>query len=357
MIKKSKLLAFLVLCNVIAIHSFADTKSPRIINGKNTTINDIPWQVGLSSDEKNLFLGTSCGASIIHEKWLITAAHCFDEDLSAQPLKYAVIGISNLNNSDNSAQIIPFKNIIINEAYTATARTFDNDIALIELADRIDFEACGERCAKIDLLQADEESSLLADNTPVLVSGWGNTSTTGEDYPVELQKAEVFMLNCLDSDETPESFTNNMICAEADSKDSCQGDSGGPLAVLNSLGEYSLAGIVSWGPIPCAQQGLPGVYARVANYTCWVEEKTNQAVKARTNCSENGEALSLEEEQMPNSTSTNEQAPMADGETAPMADNKSRSDDDSSGALSHFGFFMMLLLGLVSRNRKLQPNR
>ena len=52
-------------------------------------------------------------------------------------------------------------------------------------------------------------------------------------------------------------------------KDACQGDSGGPLTVKDS-DQHHLAGVVSWG-YGCAADGLPGVYAEVAQLRSWVD--------------------------------------------------------------------------------------
>jgi len=56
-------------------------------------------------------------------------------------------------------------------------------------------------------------------------------------------------------------------------KDACNGDSGGPL-VVPVLGEYKLAGIVSWGSSNC---NTYGAYTRVSDLESWIRTKTGIA--------------------------------------------------------------------------------
>ena len=50
----------------------------RIINGQEASITQVPWQVAVvSSSEPNDFYAQSCGASILSENWILSAAHCF----------------------------------------------------------------------------------------------------------------------------------------------------------------------------------------------------------------------------------------------------------------------------------------
>ena len=48
-----------------------------------------------------------------------------------------------------------------------------------------------------------------------------------------------------------------------------QGDSGGPLVCPTENGTV-LAGIVSWGMVPCGQPLYPGVYTNVGAYVDWI---------------------------------------------------------------------------------------
>lgn len=65
--------------------------------------------------------------------------------------------------------------------------------------------------------------------------------------------------------------TENMLCAEADFRDSCQGDSGGPLLLRKGRGLIQI-GVVSWG-VGCANDHFPGVYGRVHKAYDWIEEE------------------------------------------------------------------------------------
>jgi len=50
----------------------------RIVGGKRTDIKDNPWQVALIVTQSD-GLSYLCGGSIIAQKWVLTAAHCFGQ--------------------------------------------------------------------------------------------------------------------------------------------------------------------------------------------------------------------------------------------------------------------------------------
>ncbi|XP_077432955.1 trypsin-3-like isoform X2 [Vanacampus margaritifer] len=110
-------------------------------------------------------------------------------------------------------------------------------------------------------------SSCAGSGTRCLISGWGNMSGSGNNYPDRLRCLDAPILSdssCRGS--YPGQITSNMFCAGflEGGKDSCQGDSGGPV-VCNG----QLQGVVSWG-YGCAQRNKPGVYAKVCNYNSWI---------------------------------------------------------------------------------------
>lgn len=276
----------LTLCSASAMGL---DKQPRIVGGTDADITDFPWQVALVDSLAPPY-DSICGGSIINERWILTAAHCKFDDSGRVPAKAVLIGTADLTDA-SEAQAIPIKQFIIHEDFVdlddAEAGEFalDNDIAVIELSEAIDFAACGSRCAKIEPLTTSNESTLAPVSAQALVSGWGSMTSDLEapEFPNILQQTDVNILDCTTSPAlyTEDMISPNMLCASANdfSRDGCSGDSGGPLVVPNGEGTgYVQAGIVSWGSaLGCAITGYPGVYTRIANYSRWIWDATDGA--------------------------------------------------------------------------------
>jgi secreted trypsin-like serine protease len=227
---------------------------------------------------------STCGASFLGGKWLLTAAHCVD-GIEASQLKVNV-GEYDLSNGAENAQAV--KRIYMHADYQLDVE-LDNDIALIELVDSVNNEA-------VTLLDLTQTSQLAIENSSATVIGWGGREGYEPDegptsnFPSLLHQVDLQLMtneackNTLaqsftelyESEISPEGvgITDAMICASASTGDkgSCQGDSGGPLMVNTNEG-WQQVGIVSWG-VGCAADGFPGVYTRSALFTDWINEIT-----------------------------------------------------------------------------------
>ncbi|KAM5284402.1 transmembrane protease serine 11B-like protein [Hipposideros larvatus] len=231
----------------------------RIKGGSAAQEGEWPWQATLKRNGRH-----SCGASLISDKYLVTAAHCFQK--TQNPRNYTV--------SFGTRVYPPYmqhyvKNIIIHESYTRGEH--HDDIALIELTDKVLFNNDVHRVC------LPEATQIFQPGEGVVVTGWGALSYNGE-YPVLLQKAPVKIIDtntCNAREGYYGLVTDTMLCAGylEGNIDACQGDSGGPLVYPNSRNIWYLVGVVSWGS-ECGKLNKPGVYMRVTAYRNWIASKT-----------------------------------------------------------------------------------
>jgi hypothetical protein len=220
----------------------------RIVGGIEAVKNSWPWQAFLTDGS---FM---CGASLINNNWLVTAAHCL-ERVAATNLK-VYLGVHTLNPNEATTQIKPISRAILYPTYIGSSNSWDNDIALLKMKDPVTFNK------QISPLCLPKQGQNLATTDRIgMVTGWGRTSGSGSTSNV-LRQATIPVVNCPFN-------AANMICAGQMSgtpRDSCGGDSGGPF-VLKQNGAYVLTGIVSWGGADCLGDG---VYTKVSNYIDWI---------------------------------------------------------------------------------------
>jgi len=243
-------------------------RATKIVNGEEALVNEFPWQVGLMSAGWGSMVW--CGATLISDQWIMTAAHCTDGS-SASDID-VIIGDHDYDTETETMSLrLPVAQIINHEDYDTD--TINNDFALLKLAEPIDFAAY-PHIRPACLPQNDDNDYT---GYPAIVSGWGTTSSGG-DVSNYLQYVDVNVLSndvCRnDYGYGPDQITDNMLCAnvEGGGKDSCQGDSGGPLVTPNP-DVYELIGVVSFG-IGCAEAFYPGVYARMSKQLDWVYSNT-----------------------------------------------------------------------------------
>ncbi|KAL3886431.1 hypothetical protein ACJMK2_026423 [Sinanodonta woodiana] len=232
------------------------SSSHKIVGGSVSTPGAYPWQVSLRYKG-----GHVCGGSLITDKWVLTAAHCFEDT----PLTHwtVALGIHD-NNQVHTSNLHTTQQIFVHEHYNGDTNL--NDIALIKLSKPVD--TTGTMSRTICLPQAQESF----DHLVCTVTGWGAIREDGPDARYMMEVDIPIISNSMCSYYNDGGIHTSNICAgyTAGGKDSCQGDSGGPLA-CNHNGVWKLAGIVSWGN-GCAQKHSPGVYTRVTSFLDWIHK-------------------------------------------------------------------------------------
>lgn len=204
-----------------------------------------------------------CGASIIHERLVLTAAHCVDTE------PYLQIRIGSANN-EYGGLTIEISRIVVHENWDPNKMDFD--YALLKLRKPFNFTD------KVKPIALPSSNDTLPDGTLCEVSGWGKINNNGEEDEY-LRKISLPILNQVDCVNAYNNFsyrlTSQMICADyrQGSGGVCSGDSGGPLTCkLKNCEIRKFVGIVSWGLEECAN--FPGVFSRVSAAREWIEHIT-----------------------------------------------------------------------------------
>ena len=250
---------YAVLERAIGAEAAAELQSrantAKIIGGTNAKAADNPFQVGLlAKNVADNFQAQFCGGTLIKKNIVVTAAHC-SVDGSDNPFDPSLLQVlTGTRKLDGSGTRRNVSKITVHPKYNST--TFDYDVAVWKLSSNAN---------NIPLASLATKDGQVGKN--LLVTGWGNTSTTTNDFPINLKKVKVPLAsrsNCNDANSYNGAITGRMLCAglDAGGKDSCQGDSGGPLT--RGTGNKVLTGVVSWG-FGCAQPNFFGVYTRVSN--------------------------------------------------------------------------------------------
>ncbi|KAL7862619.1 hypothetical protein SRHO_G00116030 [Serrasalmus rhombeus] len=254
-------------------------RSLRIVGGSEASYGSHPWLVSLR------FRGSHfCGAAILADRWLLTAAHCFSDSSEDFLCSVeAVVGKHDQRVMDRGERRFRLKSVKLHEQYQPTL-PMSYDIALLELQGTIQFsEFVQPACLPLP-------SETFLPKTRCVVAGWGRTKERGPLTPVlhevELDLVEsavcqhVLQMLRLGQDH----FT--VLCAgpEEGGKDACQGDSGGPLLCPRADGQWVIAGVTSWGKgcgrswinnrmKPRIAQGSPAVFTNVPAFLKWLLRK------------------------------------------------------------------------------------
>ncbi|XP_070956371.1 chymotrypsin-like elastase family member 2A isoform X1 [Macaca nemestrina] len=235
----------------------------RVVGGEEATPNSWPWQVSLQYTSNGKWYHT-CGGSLITNNWVLTAAHC----ISSSRTYRVVLGRHNLDIAESGSLAVRVSKTVVHQNWNSNQVSKGYDIALLKLANPVSLTD------KIQLACLPPAGTILPNNYPCYVTGWGRLRTNGP-LPDVLQQGRLLVVDyatCSSSGWWGSTVKTSMICAGGDGKiSSCNGDSGGPLNCQASDGRWEVHGIVSFGSsLGCNYYHKPSVFTRVSNYINWI---------------------------------------------------------------------------------------
>lgn len=222
---------------------------PMIIGGEETTVEENPFVVALTTPDGFQF----CGGTIVAPTKVLTAAHCTE---GSSPADIRVVaGRTTLSAGGGTTAGVT--DIWLHPDWSSSATT--NDASVLTLDTSLTE-------APLALASA-SDTDLYAAGANSTVLGWGVTESGSTSDTLRKVGVPVTADDACAESYGDDFDAASMVCAglAEGGKDSCQGDSGGPLVGVAADGTRKLIGIVSWGQ-GCAEPKFYGVYGRVSAF-------------------------------------------------------------------------------------------
>uniref|UniRef100_A0A914WZM1 Peptidase S1 domain-containing protein n=1 Tax=Plectus sambesii TaxID=2011161 RepID=A0A914WZM1_9BILA len=255
------------------------TPGVRIIGGDAAKPKAWPWQVLLQGEDSGFFSTTTytCGATIISDRWILTAQHCISKIQKLLDTTYLYIGIHDLQDRKKSSALRISK--------MACHPYFD--LALIMVDRQITYNDYVQ-----PICLPASNSTLARPGTIAFVTGWGNYLASSDQVSSgissSLLQARVPIQTCAQG----YIFTNTtkyQICAGAYRTGVAEGDSGGPLQMIDENdGRWYQVGITHGVIQPMHEDVYPDIYQEVAPAISYIDacmKNISDPVNCPTRCS------------------------------------------------------------------------
>uniref|UniRef100_A0A3B3XBH3 Protein Z, vitamin K-dependent plasma glycoprotein a n=2 Tax=Poecilia mexicana TaxID=48701 RepID=A0A3B3XBH3_9TELE len=224
-------------------------------DGLSCTLSECPWQAFLKTSESQGF----CSGVILKEDLVLTSAQCANKYSS-----FTVAVGKRSSNVEDGEQTLYVKLIHVHPRYVRDRP--ENDLAVIELRDRITFK---QDVVAACLPEKDfAESILMSGDLPAVVTGW-KESTQMSSLQGELTINQLVYNKLPQCMETyPNLMTNKMGCTAARANADCSMSSGSPLLTMYRDVLF-LTGVVSKPEGADCTKGY--IFQKVSRHLSWLQ--------------------------------------------------------------------------------------
>uniref|UniRef100_A0A3P8T1J6 Protein Z, vitamin K-dependent plasma glycoprotein a n=1 Tax=Amphiprion percula TaxID=161767 RepID=A0A3P8T1J6_AMPPE len=223
--------------------------------GLSCTSSECPWQALLKSSESDGF----CSGVVLKENLVLTSAQCATKYPSFQ------VAVGKRSTAYASGEQTLYVKVVKTHPRWVEGRP-DNDLAVIELRDRIVFK---REVVAACLPERDfAESILMSGENPAVVTGW-KVPEQESAFPGALslnQLAYEKLPRCLETH--PNLMTNKMGCTTARANADCKMSSGSPLLTLYR-DVFFLTGVLSQPPGADCTKGY--IFQKVSRHLGWLQ--------------------------------------------------------------------------------------
>ncbi|XP_029198237.2 chymotrypsin-like elastase family member 2A [Acropora millepora] len=261
----------------------------RITGGHEAKPGSWPWMTNIFITGLGEYF--KCGAALISDRWVLTAAHCTIGNIgtmivpaSNYPEMLKVhVGVHNMDKPEGCEQEIAIKKVYLHPEWDIVSKNTSNgvkissshDIALLQLSKPVHFTS------KVKSMCLDNGQKFDAGKI-CYIAGWGTQTLKGPPTRI-LHEAALPLVSheqCNDPLSYSGAVSADMICAgyKQGGVDTCEGDSGGPLMCQGEGGRWFLTGVASFGHTGCGVPNKYGVYTRVVNHLRWISKVTGMTI-------------------------------------------------------------------------------
>ncbi|CAH2093413.1 unnamed protein product [Euphydryas editha] len=248
----------------------SDNINSRVVGGWEATEGQFPYQVNIRLVANNGAV-YSCGGSVIHKNWVLTAAQC-----TANRIKYLIrFGVVELVRPTLILEETSENNFLHPGYNPNLSGVQGDDIAMIRLSRDLPF---GPTIQPIRLQNSEQMNRNYAGDI-LTVSGFGLTQDIWHGGTVSSVLRWVYLRGISNAQCRIIYFSVHpqTVCAmyyNNTIQSACQGDTGGPLTIVDEDGELTQIGIVSFGAVYGCSSPFPSAFVRPGHYHDWIYDVT-----------------------------------------------------------------------------------